>query len=71
MMFVEHQLFKPKKIEKRMYQVNIAEAASNLSTLVVLPTGMGKTIVAMLVIANILEKKKGRILFLEPTKPLV
>jgi Fanconi anemia group M protein len=71
MMFVEHQLVKPKKIEKRMYQVNIAEAASNLSTLVVLPTGMGKTIVAMLVIADVLEKKKGKILFLAPTKPLV
>ncbi len=71
MMFVEHPVVNPKKIEKRMYQVNIAEAASEHSTLVVLPTGMGKTIVAMLVIADILEKKKGRILFLAPTKPLV
>jgi len=70
-MFVEHELVKPKKIEKRMYQVNIAEAASNHSTLVVLPTGMGKTIVAMLVITDILKRKKGRVLFLAPTKPLV
>lgn len=70
-MFIEHPLIAPKAIEKRMYQVNIAESASKRSTLVVLPTGMGKTVVALLVMADVLEKKKGKILFLAPTKPLV
>jgi Fanconi anemia group M protein len=70
-MFIEHSLIKPKAIEKRMYQVNIAGSASKRSTLVVLPTGMGKTVVALLVMADVLKKKKGRILFLAPTKPLV
>jgi Fanconi anemia group M protein len=32
---------------------------------------MGKTIVALMVIADVLEKKKGKVLFLAPTKPLV
>jgi Fanconi anemia group M protein len=32
---------------------------------------MGKTIVALLVIAEVLKKKKGKVLFLAPTKPLV
>lgn len=43
----------------------------NASTLVVLPTGMGKTIIALLVIANELSKDNNNILFLAPTKPLV
>jgi Fanconi anemia group M protein len=38
--------------------------------MIVLPTGLGKTIVALLVIAKRLEND-GRVLFLAPTKPLV
>jgi Fanconi anemia group M protein len=71
LMFIEHPKIVPNTIEKRMYQVNIAKAASAQSTLVVLPTGMGKTIVALLVISDVLKKKKGKVLFLAPTKPLV
>ncbi|MEM2900672.1 MAG: helicase-related protein, partial [Thermoplasmata archaeon] len=41
------------------------------STLVVLPTGMGKTVIALLVIAERLLRKDGKVLFLAPTKPLV
>jgi Fanconi anemia group M protein len=70
-MFLKHPLIKPNTIEKRMYQVNIAKAASEQSSLVVLPTGMGKTIVALMVIADVLKNKKGKVLFLAPTKPLV
>ncbi len=70
-MFVEHPIIKAKAIEKRMYQVNIANSASAQSTLVVLPTGMGKTIVALMVMADVIKEKKGKILFLAPTKPLV
>ena len=58
-------------IERREYQVNIAEKAKRNNTLVVLPTGMGKTIVALLVICDQLQKQKSQILFLAPTKPLV
>ncbi len=39
--------------------------------MVVLPTGMGKTIIAMLTIALHLEKGGEKVLFLAPTKPLV
>jgi Fanconi anemia group M protein len=70
-MFIEHPLIKPRTIEKRMYQVNIANSALKQSTLVVLPTGMGKTIIALLLISDVLKEKKGKILFLAPTKPLV
>ena len=71
-MYIEHPRIKPESIEKRDYQVNIAELCKKQSTLVVLPTGMGKTICALLVIAHrLVEYPDGKILFLAPTKPLV
>lgn len=70
-MYVEHKLIKPNSVEYREYQVSIARVAAEKSTLVVLPTGLGKTVIALLVIAEKLKEKKGKILFLAPTKPLV
>jgi ERCC4-related helicase len=59
------------KLQPRAYQQNIAEAASKTNTLVVLPTGLGKTMVAMLVAKERLEKfPKGKVVMLAPTKPL-
>jgi ERCC4-related helicase len=59
------------KIGERLYQRNIAAAAGEISTLVVLPTGLGKTVIALLVIDNVLSRSAGKILFMAPTKPLV
>ena len=59
-------------LQPREYQQNIAETASRTNTLVVLPTGLGKTMIAMLVAKARLEKfPKGKIVMLAPTKPLV
>jgi Fanconi anemia group M protein len=69
--FFEHELIKPSSIEQRDYQTNIAAAAVKESTLVVLPTGLGKTVVALIVVAEILSKRRGKVLFMAPTKPLV
>lgn len=69
-MYIKHDFIKQDSVEKREYQYNIAKSAANTSTLVVLPTGMGKTIIALLVIADELAKDRN-ILFLAPTKPLV
>jgi len=69
--FIEHELIRRGCVEQRDYQTNIAAVASSESTLVVLPTGMGKTIVALIVIADVLLKGKGKVLFMAPTKPLV
>jgi len=69
--YVQHDFIKPNSVERREYQYNIANSAANASTLVVLPTGMGKTIIALLVIAKELAKNNNNILFLSPTKPLV
>ncbi|HIH19121.1 TPA: DEAD/DEAH box helicase family protein [Candidatus Micrarchaeota archaeon] len=54
----------------RAYQLAIAASALHKgNTLVVLPTGIGKTLIAFLVIAE--QAEKGRVFFLAPTKPLV
>ena len=58
-------------ISERLYQENIADAASRQSTLVVLPTGLGKTVIALKVIDRVLWTEGGRVLFMAPTKPLV
>ncbi len=70
-MFVSHPLVKPETIEEREYQRRIVESALKKNTLVVLPTGVGKTVVAALVIAERLRNHPGtRALFLAPTRPL-
>jgi Fanconi anemia group M protein len=68
---LHNPLLVPGKLEERAYQVNIARSCLERSTLVVLPTGMGKTVVALLVVAEMLRRKRGRVLFMAPTKPLV
>jgi Fanconi anemia group M protein len=70
-MYIEHELIRPGAIEHRDYQSNIAESCLSRSTLVVLPTGLGKTIIALQVIASVLKDKGPKILFMAPTKPLV
>jgi len=57
--------------QPREYQKNIAEIASKRNTLVVLPTGMGKTLISVLVAVNRLEKyPESKILITAPTRPL-
>ncbi|MCW1294323.1 MAG: DEAD/DEAH box helicase family protein [Candidatus Parvarchaeum sp.] len=63
-------LFK-EKIEDREYQNKIFETAKTGNTLVVLPTGLGKTIISAMLVDYRLEKyPSSKILFLAPTKPL-
>ena len=58
-------------IVPREYQTKIASSALKSNTLVVLPTGLGKTIVALLVSDSRLQSgDSAKVLFLAPTKPL-
>ena len=70
-MYISHPLLKENAVEEREYQVSIAKSSLRGNTLVVLPTGLGKTIIAILVLVEVLRKKGGKVLFLAPTKPLV
>ncbi|MEM4541113.1 MAG: DEAD/DEAH box helicase, partial [Archaeoglobaceae archaeon] len=71
MEFVAHPLIKEMTLERRLYQIAIAMNALLKNTLVILPTGLGKTSVAALVIASRLLNENGKALFLAPTRPLV
>ncbi len=69
MAFFKHPLIKEGAIEYREYQDILAKRVLERgNTLVVLPTGLGKTIIAILVAVNKLDE--GKVLFLAPTKPL-
>ncbi len=63
------EYLKQDEIESRTYQEVIAVSAVQKNTLVVLPTGLGKTVIAAMTASKKLEE--GKIMFLAPTKPLV
>lgn len=70
-MFVAHERVAPGAVLRRDYQIAIAAECVKRNTLVILPTGLGKTVVALLVVAERVRTVPGQILFLAPTKPLV
>lgn len=56
----------------RQYQLKMSEAALFQNTLVCLPTGLGKTFIAAVVMYNFYRwYPSGKIVFMAPTKPLV
>ncbi|MBM3229350.1 DEAD/DEAH box helicase, partial [Candidatus Parvarchaeota archaeon] len=63
-------ILKNKSLVPRQYQVEICRSIIEKgSTLVVLPTGLGKTLIAFLAMGHFLQE--GKCVFLAPTKPLV
>lgn len=63
--------YKFKGPEPREYQKTIVETASKKNTLVVLPTGMGKTLIAVLIALERLNHyPESKVLILSPTRPL-
>ena len=69
--YVERPLLNSGVIERREYQLELAEVGTTDHTLVCLPTGLGKTTVSLLVTASRLAEVGGTSLLLAPTKPLV
>ncbi|KAI9014695.1 P-loop containing nucleoside triphosphate hydrolase protein, partial [Gaertneriomyces semiglobifer] len=62
----------PTNIGVREYQYNIVSHCLFANTLVALPTGLGKTFIAAVVMYNFFRWfPEGRIVFMAPTKPLV
>lgn len=55
----------------RQYQLDIVKTCLIENTLVCLPTGLGKTFIASVIMYNFHLWFKGKIFFLAPTKPLV
>ena len=62
----------PTNYPVRDYQFNIARKSLFVNTLVSLPTGLGKTFIAAVVMYNYYRwYPHGKVVFLAPTKPLV
>lgn len=62
----------PTNYPVRDYQYNIAQQALFKNTMVTLPTGLGKTFIAAVVMYNFYRwYPQGKIIFMAPTKPLV
>lgn len=70
--YVSHPLVKKNLIIRRKYQESIFINCLNQNSLVVIPTGLGKTIIAlMLAVQRLTEYPNSKVIFLAPTKPLV
>ena len=62
----------PAQISKREYQFEMARNALLTNSLVCLPTGLGKTLIAAVVMYNYYRWfPTGKIIFMAPTRPLV
>jgi ERCC4-related helicase len=60
-----------KNIEPRDYQKEIFESCKDKNCLIILPTGVGKTLVALMLVIDRMKKfPLNKILFLAPTRPL-
>ncbi len=70
--YLNHPLLKKDTVDRRKYQENIIATCAKKNSLVVLPTGIGKTIIALGIVAHRINKQKDRkALIMAPTKPLV
>lgn len=69
---IVHPLIWNSSIELRLYQKNIAQLAYRRNTMVILPTALGKTVISLLVCADMLYKYRDRrVLIMAPTRPLI
>jgi len=68
---VVHPLLKPGQVRALPFQLDLARIGLEEDLLVVLPTGLGKTVIAALLAAEVLRRSDGKVLFLAPTRPLV
>lgn len=69
--YIDHPKLHDEVLEDRTYQGVIAASAQDQNTICVLPTGLGKTAVAILTAAHRLkDRPASKILMLAPTKPL-
>ncbi len=70
--YLEHPLVWPETVEARLYQKAMAEKAYQKNTMVILPTALGKTVIAALATARFLyDHWDMKILVMAPTRPLV
>ena len=54
--YIVYKNIKNKTIELREYQLNIAESSFKKNTLLVLPTGLGKTVIGLILISKMIDE---------------
>ena len=69
--YISHPLIAEKLLDARAYQLIASKIAITSSTLIVLPTGTGKTAIEFFVIAEILRSSDKLVIMIAPTIPLV
>jgi len=70
--YLDHPYIRPRTIQARIYQQILFGTAIKENTLIVLPTGLGKTVIFMMVIAHYLKNFPGQaVIITAPTRPLV
>jgi len=70
-LYIDHPLFKPKAVEARWYSLAVASQVGEKNSLIILPTGLGKTYIFFLLLPHRLNiEPKKKILVLCPTRPL-
>ena len=69
--FVHHPLVRDGEVRALPFQLDLARIGLSEDLLVVLPTGLGKTVIAALLAAEVLRRSSGKVVFLAPTRPLV
>ncbi|MEM3851407.1 MAG: helicase-related protein [Methanomassiliicoccales archaeon] len=67
---VIHPYLAAGRLEYRKFQFDLAKRALERNLLVVIPTGLGKTVIALIASAEMLRIHRKRIVFLAPTRPL-
>ncbi len=71
MVYASHPLLKPNTVELREYQLSLLPHLLEKNSLVVMPTGLGKTYLAIMVACWRLSRyPEGKVLVMAPTKPL-
>jgi ERCC4-related helicase len=68
---IDHPFLRPGVIRALPFQTELAAVGLEEDLLVVLPTGLGKTVIAALVAVEVLRRAEGKVLVLAPTRPLV
>ncbi|MGA7475620.1 MAG: DEAD/DEAH box helicase [Thermoplasmata archaeon] len=68
---VVHPLLRTGEVRALPFQLDMARIGLKEDLLVVLPTGLGKTIIAALLAAEALRRSDEKVLVLAPTRPLV
>ena len=70
--FISHPLIKEKTVQSRVYQQVLFSTAVKDNSLIILPTGLGKTIIILMLIARFQQHSpEKQSIIIAPTRPLV